>query len=256
MQTTCPQIGDTVEIAAYPGQRFECLGFDQNGIVVAPIRGSGLVTNVAGMIATPAGLSDKAKASNDDYARIAKIAIARDDAQRAYTTALEFITTLGRDQGQLDLWMSLGVGDRIPPGYGEGLVSFEMLTGQRDNWRLARDRSLENLVQIGYVFLGKLVNAFAALADYLIDSPTPDKALAAEERSKLAPMVPAAEEIGKVAGTRLADVLSAYRDQLKRVDFGLAKVNVPPLKIPEGAGFGLLVLAVIAAAAFGFSAGR
>lgn len=261
MQTTAPRAGDTVALAEYPGALFEVVGFEQNGgLVVTPVTGSGLVTNVAGMVASPAPAPAGApapKAGDDaDYARLAKIAVARDEAARAYTTALNFITQLGHDQGQLDLWMSLGVGQRIPPGYGDGFISYEMLTAQRDNWRLARDRSLENLVQIGYVFLGKLVAAFAALGDYLIDSPAPDKVVATQYRNELAPMARAADEIGKVAGTRLAEVLAVYREQVKRVDFGLNKLNIAPLKVPEGAGWGLLALAAIAAAAFGFAAGK
>jgi hypothetical protein len=255
MQTTCPQIGDTVELAAYPGQRFECLGFDQNGIVVAPLRGSGLVTNAAGMLATPAGAPAGATPEADLRAYVTtKVA----ESNQKLDFTLELITTLGHNQGQLDLWSNLYVGAPIPPGYGggeRGRVSYEMLNQQIEAWRVARDLTFNNLVQQGANFANAVVGALLALSDYLL-GPTPDKAFAQGMRDQLGRLAEVVNELAKITGDRLALILTDYREQLKRVDLGLGKLGIAPLKVPEGAGFGLMVLAVIAAVAFGFSAGR
>lgn len=173
-----------------------------------------------------------------------------EDTEQAADFAQELITQLGHDRGQLDMWLALGIGDLVPPGYehNEGdRISYEMLTAQRDNWAVAVDRTLATLVEQGTTLLLKIINTLDLMISYLLEAGTPDREAIIRFRDQLTPIVNAAETVATIAKTQLQEVLAAYRERLKRLDIDLEKLGIPPLNPSDPPNWIIIALAALAA---------
>lgn len=188
------------------------------------------------------------KIEEGEAVSIGDITSSMEDTDRAADFAMELITQLGHDRGQLNMWLALGVGDLVPDGYShnEGdRISYEMLTAQRDNWSLAVDRTLRNLVDQGHTLLLKIIGTLDLLILYVAQNPSEEsRSVVLGFRDKLEPITAAAEVIAEVASSQLSEVLAAYRERLRRFNFDLDSLNIPPFNPTQPLNW--MVIALVA----------